>query len=80
MLSINIQYFASLREQAGLDHEIFTGTFASNKELYQKLSEKHGFVLPADMIQVAVNDEFASMNDAVVQGSKIVFIPPMAGG
>lgn len=79
MNSIKISYFASLREKAGVEAEemSFEGTY---RELYQELSRKHGFSLPHDMVQVAVNDEFSSMNALVVQNSKVVFIPPVAGG
>jgi molybdopterin converting factor subunit 1 len=80
MLSINVQYFASFREQAGIDSELFEGEVSTLNELYEKLSLKHQFSLPANMIQVAVNDEFASMNDFVVNHTKVVFIPPVAGG
>lgn len=79
MNSINIQYFASLREQAGTEVEevSFEGTY---RELYEELAQKHSFSIPAEMVQVAVNDEFASMNSLVIQNSKVVFIPPVAGG
>jgi molybdopterin synthase sulfur carrier subunit len=80
MSSINIHYFAALRDTAKLDHETFSGDFKSYKDLYEELSKKYGFTLLPEMIQVAVNDEFASMSDKVIDGSKVVFIPPMAGG
>lgn len=79
MNSISIKYFASLREKAGIEAEemSFEGTY---RELYDELARKHGFSLPHEMVQVAVNDEFASMNALVIQNSKVVFIPPVAGG
>jgi molybdopterin synthase sulfur carrier subunit len=80
MPTLKIEYFASLREQAGVTQESFSGECSTYKDLYEKLSTIHGFVLSADMIQVAVNDEFASMSDPVIDGSKVVFIPPVAGG
>jgi sulfur-carrier protein len=79
MNSIKVNYFASLREKAGVESEeiVFEGSYA---ELYEELKQKHNFDLPLDMIQVAVNDEFSSLNALVVQNSKVVFIPPVAGG
>lgn len=79
MPSINVKYFAFLREKAGVESEelSFEGTYS---ELYATLSEKYQFDLPASMVQLAVNDEFSSMNGIVVQNAKIVFIPPVAGG
>lgn len=79
MPSINVKYFALLREKAGVESEelSFEGTYS---ELYSSLSEKYNFDLPSTMIQLAVNDEFASMNALIAQNAKIVFIPPVAGG
>ncbi len=79
MPSINVKYFALLREKAGVESEelTFEGTYL---ELYSFLSEKYNFDLPGAMIQLAVNDEFSSMNGLVAQNAKIVFIPPVAGG
>lgn len=79
MNSIKVAYFAFLREKAGVSSEelSFEGTY---KELYEKLSEKYDFGLPASMVQVAVNDEFSHMNSLVLPNSKVVFIPPVAGG
>jgi molybdopterin synthase sulfur carrier subunit len=77
--SIKISYFASLREKAGTDTEEmqFEGSL---QELYETLKARHGFSLPPGMVQVAVNDEFALMSDTVSANSKVVFIPPVAGG
>ncbi len=79
MSSVNIRYFALLREKAGMESEVmnFDGT---HEELYKYLSEKYNFGLPHNMVQVAVNDEFTSMNAKVIDESRIVFIPPVAGG
>ena len=79
MNTINVKYFASLREKAGIESEelSFTGTY---QDLYQMLSEKYGFNLPHTMVQVAVNDEFSLMNSKILPNSKVVFIPPVAGG
>lgn len=79
MNSINVKYFASLREKAGVESEelSFEGTY---EELYLKLSQKYAFNLPHTMVQVAVNDEFSSMSSRVLPNSKVVFIPPVAGG
>lgn len=79
MRTVKVKYFASLREKAGVEAEevSFEGSY---KELYEELSRKYDFNLPSDMIQVAVDDEFTSMNHLVVQDAKVVFIPPVAGG
>lgn len=79
MPTINVHYFASLREASGVSSEElhFSGTYA---ELYESLSIKYSFQLPKDFVMVAVNDEFSRMEEGVLDGSKVVFIPPVAGG
>lgn len=76
---INVKYFASLKEKTLVESEAinFEGSYA---ELYLELSKKYQFTLPFEMIQVAVNDEFSSMNSMVIENAKVVFIPPVAGG
>jgi molybdopterin synthase sulfur carrier subunit len=80
MKSIEVKYFALFREKAGLDIEKITSTAATLKELYLELSARHGFNLPWEMVQVAVNDEFSSLHSPLLENSRIVFIPPVAGG
>ena len=76
---IHVKYFASLREKAGTSGETveFSGKLS---ELYSVLSEKHGFDLPFSSLQVAMNDEFTSLHEEALPDSRIVFIPPVAGG
>lgn len=80
MRSIKVQYFAMLREKAGVESEVFTGEFNTHSELYDLLDNKYHFDLPAKMVQVAANDEFTSMESLVSLDSTVVFIPPVAGG
>jgi len=80
MKSINIQYYALLREQAGLKEENLKVQCRTYGELYNHLQEKYQFTLPAEMIQVAVNDEFALLHQEISDGARVVFIPPVAGG
>ena len=80
MKSINVQYFALLREQAGIEKEQLSVPCKTYGELYLHLKDKHHFTLPIEMIQVAVNDEFSVLNQEILDGARIVFIPPVAGG
>ncbi len=80
MKNINIRYFALLREERGADFEEISVECNTHADLYEILKEKYGFTLSGKMIQVAVNDEFCRMSDLVRDNSKIVFIPPVAGG
>ncbi|HET6552706.1 MAG TPA: MoaD/ThiS family protein [Dyella sp.] len=80
MTTVNLQYFAQLREQAGRSTEQFSTGAASLRELYEELRERHGFTLGADALKVAVNAQFSAWDHAVSDGDTIVFIPPVAGG
>ncbi len=80
MKNINIRYFALLREERGTDTEEISVDCKTLAELYEFLKEKYNFSLTGKMIQVAVDDEFSRMSDPVRDNSKIVFIPPVAGG
>lgn len=80
MPTINVHYFASFREKAGVSQEEINQDFRILSDLYKILEVKYQFALPHNMVQVAVNDEFAQMSDLVIPGSKVVFIPPVAGG
>lgn len=80
MKSINVQYFALLREEAKTESERVTAPVETYGELYEFLKEKHKFSLPVKMIMVAVNDEFSDLSHTIVEGARVVFIPPVAGG
>lgn len=78
--AVHIRYFASLRESAERDSESLQVDCRTYGELYQYLAKKHSFPLPQTMIQVAVNDQFASLDAVIESGATVVFIPPVAGG
>jgi sulfur-carrier protein len=79
-ISLNVQYFAILREQRGLSQETLTTAAASPAAVYDELRARHQFTLPADRIRAAVNDAFVDSNVSLRDGDRIVFIPPVAGG
>jgi molybdopterin converting factor subunit 1 len=80
MITVSIQYFAILREQRGLAHEKLTTAAATPAALYDELSARHPFTLPADRVRAAVNGEFVAATAALKDGDEVVFIPPVAGG
>lgn len=80
MISVDVQYFAILREQRGLAQEKLTTAAATPVALYEELRSRHGFTLPADRIRAAVNDAFVSSTTPLRAGDRVVFIPPVAGG
>ncbi len=78
--TIALQYFALLQEQRGCAGETVTTAAATPQELYAELKDRHGFSLPADVLRVAVNDEFESWDVALHDNDRVVFIQPVAGG
>ena len=80
MLTIQVQYFAILREQRGVSEEKLTTTATSPAALYDELRGRHHFTLPAERIRAAVNDTFIDSAAPLRDGDRVVFIPPVAGG
>jgi molybdopterin synthase sulfur carrier subunit len=78
-MSVNVLYFASLREAAGCDSEV-VDTPESLGALYASLKAKRGFALGAERLRVAVDGIFVDWNSAVRDGAEIAFIPPVSGG
>ena len=79
-LTIRVQYYALLREQAGRSDETLTTGARDARELYAELSRRYPFTLPTDMLRVAINAEFGDWSQPLKAGDAVVFIPPVAGG
>ena len=78
--NLTVQYFALLREQAGRREEAVVSRAHTPRELYQELTARYPFTLPADVLRVAINAEFAEWSTPLREGDAVVFIPPVAGG
>ena len=78
--TVEVEYFAILREQRSLARERLATDAATAADLYAELRARHGFTLPTEFLRVAVNDEFAPWTTALREGDRLVFIPPVAGG
>ena len=78
--TVHVQYFAALREQAGRSAESIATSAATPRELYVELRRRHGLALPESLLRVAVNEEFCDWERPLVEGDRVVFIPPVAGG
>lgn len=78
--TIQLEYFAILREQRGLARETLATSAATAADLYAELSARHQFTLPADRVRAAINDEFVAWSAPLSDGQRVVFIPPVAGG
>jgi len=77
---LRVQYFALLREQAGLREEAVVTAAATPRELFTELAARHHFTLGTEHLKVAVNTEFADWSRPLAAGDTVVFIPPVAGG
>ena len=75
-----VQYFALLREQAGLPEEEVWTSQSTVADFYEELSDHHGFSLDRASMKLVVNEEFVDWSHGISEGDTIVFIPPVAGG
>ncbi len=80
MNTVEVQYYAILREQAGRSVERVTTAAGTLAALYEELRARHGLSLARTQLQVAVDGEFADWQAPLAAGARVVFIPPVAGG
>ena len=80
MTPVNVLYFASLRDAAGMASECVESAELDLRGLYAELQARHGFALPRDRLRVAVDGAFARWDDLLRADSEIAFIPPVSGG
>jgi len=80
MKRVTITYFASLKEQATTRKEVVESKANTLLELYEELSQKHGFCVNSQTIRIACNDVFREPNDTFASGDFIAFLPPVSGG
>lgn len=77
---IEVRFFALLREQAGCSSTTLETAAADAAALYAELQQLHGLTFPSTLLRVAINDRYAHLTDALRDGDRVVFIPPVAGG
>ena len=75
-MSIQVKFFASLREQLGGCESEITGA-GTVADVWQKATD--GEPLP-DRILVAVNLDYATLDSVVNDGDEVAFFPPVTGG
>ncbi|HQX25800.1 MAG TPA: MoaD/ThiS family protein [Pseudomonadota bacterium] len=79
-MTVDVLYFASLRDAAGRERERLDVPGGGLAALYEALRVRHGFALPRDRVRVAVNGAFVAWNHVPGEGDEIVFVPPVSGG
>jgi molybdopterin converting factor subunit 1 len=78
--TIQVQYFALLREARGCSQETIETTANTPLALYQFLQKQHHFPLTAEQLRVAINENFVAWETPLQSHDRVVFIPPVAGG
>ncbi len=80
MKTITVRYFASFRENAGVDQEVIESDAETVGDVFAELSHRHGSEEPPGHCKVAINDEMADWDSPVKSGDTVLLFPPVAGG
>ena len=75
-MSIQVKFFASLREQVGLS-DITIEQASTAAEVWDLATNKQQ---QPDNLLVAINLEYAKLNSSVNNGDEVAFFPPVTGG
>lgn len=77
MSSIQVRYFASLRERMGKGEEqVQAAGIATVADVWRRVSREP---MPADTL-MAINQEYAAVDAPVRAGDEVAFFPPVTGG
>ncbi len=75
-MSIQVKFFASLREQIGISEtEIATADTAA--DVWNMTTENRE---PPQNLLVAINLDYATLDSPVKEGDEVAFFPPVTGG
>lgn len=80
MTTLDVLYFASLRQAAGVERESVQTSATDLAGLYAELKRRHGFAWDTAHLRVALDGAFARWDDAPAEGAQVAFIPPVSGG
>jgi molybdenum cofactor guanylyltransferase len=80
MKTIELRYFAQLREIAQKDAESIQTESCTPAGLYEEIKQRYQFPHKQKHLMVAINDDFSSWDHLLQEGDEVVFIPPVAGG
>lgn len=77
-MTVDVKFFAGLREQIGCDGaKVEIGEVATAADVW--LQATGGKPLPPNVL-VAVNQEYTDPNTPVQSGDEVAFFPPVTGG
>lgn len=80
MKTIQLNYFAVMRDFSQCGEETLLTQAKTVRDLYQELVQKYDISLAQSSLKVAVNDQFSHWDHPLSDGDQVVFIPPVAGG
>ena len=77
-MTIQVKYFASLRETIGRSHDTLNVTDSiSVEEVWNQATSS---MQRPENILVAINQEYANFSNRVQDGDEVAFFPPVTGG
>ena len=76
-MTLEISYYAILREQAGKNREQWKTDASTPSAVYDELRAHYDFSLEKNQLKVAVNNEFVDFETPLSEGDQLVFIPPV---
>ncbi|NNM14389.1 MAG: MoaD/ThiS family protein [Gammaproteobacteria bacterium] len=80
MITVTVEYYAELREQAAKDTEVLKLEHSDATRLYTDLKQQYQFHSEWQKLRLAVNHELVNWDLSLVDGDVVVFIPKVAGG
>jgi molybdopterin-guanine dinucleotide biosynthesis protein A len=80
MKTIELKYFAQLREIAQKDAESIQTESCTPAGLYEEVKQRYQFPHKQKQLMVAINEDFSTWEHLLQDGDEVVFIPPVAGG
>ena len=78
---ITVYYFARLKEVTGKEKETLSFDSITVRELIEWAGSAYDdFSTDNGSTYVAVNEEYAQLDDLIQSGDDVAFIPPVSGG
>ena len=78
--TIEVHYYAMLRERLGRDADTIRTTAGTAAELLAELRARDGWDIPDDKLQVGINQEMQKQDHPIRDGDRLDLIPPVSGG
>ena len=77
-MSINILYFASLREEIGRSNDVLD--YSESLDIAQLWTKTTGQDDIPENLLIALNQEYTSPETLLKDGDEVAFFPPVTGG